>query len=273
MARPRKWTDEQLRDAVKGSTSWVGVSNALGVAVGGASKVAIVRRASELDLGVRHLSAFTPPPQRRQRDACDPGLTKDEVQDAAKAASTWTEFRDTLGFTGGSGYTACERLASHFDVSTSHFRARTDPRPIARSRSVQQDFGNEPSAQHLWRSAAATASAWFMHRGYVVSIPVEPAKYDLVVDSGTGFKRVQVKSTAYRDARGGRWSVGITRNEWRPSKNGAKGHWSAVAYSPGELDYFFILCADGSKYLIPAETVAGQRGIVVDSKYAEFRLD
>jgi len=54
MSRRRKWTDEQLREAVRSCTSAAAVMRSLGVHVGGANYQTINRRISELGLETVH---------------------------------------------------------------------------------------------------------------------------------------------------------------------------------------------------------------------------
>jgi hypothetical protein len=110
-----------------------------------------------------------------------------------------------------------------------------------------------------------------MHRGYVVSIPVEPVRYDLVVESDEGLMRVQVKSTTSKDH--GRWIVRIDRQKYgkrlRPSSNGAR---QKCTYLPDEIDYFFVVTGDGDKYLIPLSETNEALSLTLDSKYAVYRV-
>jgi hypothetical protein len=113
-----------------------------------------------------------------------------------------------------------------------------------------------------------------MERGYTVCLPVEPALYDLVVDSDEGLVKVQVKSTVSKDRSGiGRWSVRIHRMAYdstiKPTANGAR---TRCAYAPGEVDYFFIVTADDDYYLIPLAVTGGLGSLTLDSKYAAFKV-
>jgi hypothetical protein len=111
-----------------------------------------------------------------------------------------------------------------------------------------------------------------MERGYTVCIPVKPALYDLVVDSDAGLVRVQVKSTTSHD-RTGRWLVRIHRMAYDPTvKPTANGSRVKCVYSPGEVDFFFIVTAEGDNYLIPLESTNGVSSLTLDSKYAAFKV-
>ncbi|WP_430503102.1 group I intron-associated PD-(D/E)XK endonuclease [Micromonospora trifolii] len=75
---------------------------------------------------------------------------------------------------------------------------------------VAVPFASAELPDRLRAAAIGEAIAWFLRRGYLPSIPVEPTRYDLVVESDDGLKRVQVKSTTHQDPRG-RYVVGIAR--------------------------------------------------------------
>src|SRR2546423_1703786 len=79
--------------------------------------------------------------------------------------------------------------------------------------------------------------------GFTVSKPWgDSARYDFVVDSGGVFRRVQVKSTSYRDGR----AFVCNATSRGPTGRG-------YAYSPKEIDFFafFIIPAD-IWYIVPA---------------------
>jgi PD-(D/E)XK endonuclease len=101
-------------------------------------------------------------------------------------------------------------------------------------------------------------------------VPTEPAPYDLVVESDEGFARIQVKSTTIRDA--GRWSVSISRREYLPGVPNEKRARKECAYSENQVDFFFIVTGDGSQFLVPLKVTNGAGNLVLDSKYAAFRV-
>lgn len=110
----------------------------------------------------------------------------------------------------------------------------------------------------LLRVAAGTlAATWFMLRGCTVSFPAEPARYDLLADTPQGLMRVQVKSTTSSNKNG--WQVGVGHHPDTHSKK--KGH--LLAYSPDEIDLFFIVDGDMTMYLIPSRAIAGRVGILL----------
>ena len=107
------------------------------------------------------------------------------------------------------------------------------------------------------RVAAGTlAAAWFMLRGCAVSFPAEPTVYDLLADAPQGLMRVQVKTTTSTHKNG--WQVGVGHHPDTHSKKG-----QLLAYSPDEIDLFFIVDGDMTMYLIPSRAIAGRVGILL----------
>lgn len=140
-------------------------------------------------------------------------------------------------------------------------------RPIER---VSDAFSRLPGTKTLPSSATAIAIEWFAARGYVTSIPLEQAAYDLVVESDAGLKRVQVKTTCRKD--NGCWSVAICRNGYDNSARlNAGGKRRRRPYTRAEVDIFFIVTSSRDVYLVPIEVVEGQMGLVLDRKYKNFR--
>lgn len=110
-----------------------------------------------------------------------------------------------------------------------------------------------------------------MAHDYMVLLPLEPAPYDLVVDTEEGFKKVQVKSSRRSVGRGSRRSVRLTRRLYDSSvPANANGTYRMVPYKEHEVDYFFITTGDGRMYLIPFDAVRGQSSIVPEDKFQEF---
>lgn len=129
-------------------------------------------------------------------------------------------------------------------------------------------FAREQDAKYLQKAAVSMAASWFMERGYMVSLPIEPALYDMVVESDDGLVRVQVKSTVRQD-KAGRWAVRICRLAYDRHANSGRTRRS---YSADEIDYFFVVTGCGDKYLIPLGIVQGIGALTLDSKYSSFKL-
>ncbi len=103
------------------------------------------------------------------------------------------------------------------------------------------------------------AAAWFAVHGYNVAWPLEPARYDLVVERDAVVSRVQVKTTTWRDD--GAYSVAI-------SSSRAEGR---ASYSAAEIDSFFVLDRDLNGYLVPVSLVAGFQRLSLNA-YSAFQV-
>lgn len=92
------------------------------------------------------------------------------------------------------------------------------------------------------------------------------------MDSDDGLKKVQIKATN-RLSRGGRYYVKLVRNLYdSEAASNAHGRYRKQAYSPDEIDLFFITTGRGEIYLIPVELIAGRTEVVLDNKYAACRV-
>ncbi|CAN5144466.1 hypothetical protein BH11PAT3_BH11PAT3_0800 [soil metagenome] len=88
-------------------------------------------------------------------------------------------------------------------------------------------------------TAVAQALATFTKYGYDVSIPLtESAPYDLIVDTGKGLKKVQVKFASGKE-------VGLRRVH-----SNSQGY---VVKKPLEdtFDWLYVLSGSGEEFLIP----------------------
>jgi hypothetical protein len=242
------WTDEQLAGAIRQSTNWRGVMLLLGFGERSrsASAVRLVRRrAAELNLDASHFRG-----KRRWSDA--------ELKQAVTECSTWEEVVTRLGLsTSGNVQPHIKSHTIRLGLKTDHLYAvshvtRQPPEAVPLVSALL------PEPKHLRVAAPVTAAAWFMHRGCTVSFPAEPAVYDLLVDSPDGLMRVQVKSTTSNREKEG-WVVGIGHHPDTHAKK--KGY--VLAYSPDEIDLFFIIDGDMTMYLIPSRAIAGRITIVL----------
>lgn len=102
------------------------------------------------------------------------------------------------------------------------------------------------------------AAASLEMRGHRVSWPLEPARYDLVVDLHGRLVRVQVKTTTHKQ--GDRWTV------WLSSTSPTR-----TIYSADDIDAFYVIDGDLTHYWIPLARVAGLQAIAL-SAYADTVL-
>jgi hypothetical protein len=210
-----------------------------------AGAVRIVRRrADELDLDWSHFRG-----KRRWSDA--------QLKQAVAECHSWEELLSRLGLSTRSGNVQ-PHIKSHtvrLGLDTSHLnrlshngRQPAEPPAEASELAAQRKF--------LRVAAGTLAATWFMLRGCAISFPAEPTRYDLLADTPQGIKRVQVKTTTSASRYG--WQVGIGHH---PDTHSKKGH--LLAYSPDEIDLFFIVDGDMTMYLIPSRAVAGRISILL----------
>jgi len=89
--------------------------------------------------------------------------------------------------------------------------------------------------------------------------------YDLVLDMGEGPKRVQVKTTKYKMY--GNYVVQL--KSVRPNRTKNVIH----RLDKTTIDYLYVLCEDGSRYLVPADSITGGASITLGKVYEEFKLE
>lgn len=242
------WTDDQLAEAIRKSTNWRGVLLLLGFGERSKSSGAagiVRRRAAELNLDWSHFRG-----KRRWSDA--------QLKQAVAESKSWNEVILRLGLSLDSGNVA-PHIKSHtvrLGLDTEHLKAvrHTQRQPPD---AVPEVAVLPTERKQLRASAELIAAAWFTLRGCAVSIPATPALYDLLVDTPGGLKRVQVKSTTNVHKDNG-WMAGIGHH---PDTHSKKGY--VLAYSPDEIDLFFIIDGDMSIYLISSRTVAGRTRILL----------
>lgn len=268
MSRPRRWTDDQLRGAVATSTTWNDVVRAIGRVNNAKARATVQGHALRLGLDLSHLPTFKAvAPIHPDKELAPDGAISDAVMQSTSGA----EVLRRLGLrVSGFAYARLRKRIDVLGLDTSHFRyQRWGNRPVP---GVNIPFSRCPTGAYLSKAAGSVAAAWFLERGYRVALPVEPAPYDLVVESDKGLVRVQVKSTVSQD--GGRWVVRIHRRTYNASrKPNAGGSRELLAYGSDEVDFFFILTGAGVKYLIPLGVTNGYGSLTLDAKYAAYRLD
>lgn len=271
MGRPRIWTDDSLIEAVEASTTWTEVMRGIGIAVSGQNHRTVLRRCRELSLDISHLpETHTVVAPRAQRDANSRHQpTREEAQRLLAEHTSWAGLLRALDEPAtGHGYRWAQGWIAEYRLDASHLNGRLGtPLPPE-----EHPFIDEPEPENLRRAAIAQASEWFLSRGYMVSIPMDVAPYDLVAESADGMHRIQVKSTNVRERTTSRWKVTISQKKFRPGNGRRKWSVETCPYEEGTVDYFFIVCGDGSRYLIPWETTNGSGSLVLDVKYANYRV-
>ena len=237
MARMRTYTDDDLVVAVAGSRSWRETMRKIGLVATSSRAIASVRsHADVLGLEYSHFSK-----QRR--------LTQEEVRDAVAIAETWADAAAALKLHGPAAVTRVRGHAMRFGVDLS---------PIAEPDPVFPENTAEPALANLGRAGSLLAASWFTLCGHSVSWPLEPSRFDLLVNIDRSIRRIQVKTTTVRV--GDSWKVYLS-TAGRTRKT----------YDPSEIDDFFIIDGALSYYLIPAVDVGGLQAIHLRA-YERYRL-
>lgn len=256
VAYQRTWSDEALQRAIPKSHSWLGVARELGLQ-SSSVRHGLRRRADQLGLDYSHFTG--------QRTWSDEDLRK-----AIAESSSWNEAARRVGISARSS-TGARSLRSHAErlgLNVSHFASHE---PVELRSALPFTKLRAPAEGS--RAGLSIAARWFLSRGYGVSIPLEPEPYDLITDSDEGLKKIQVKTT--RMATGnGRYRVRLVRNVYDASATlgNAGGKHRQLPYEQGSIDFFFIIVNGDGKYLIPFEVVAGLKTIILDYKYAAFKI-
>jgi hypothetical protein len=235
-----------LRDAVASNHTWRGV--------------------------LRQFGMTAPRNARRMRAVCDRlGVSyehfdpadriADDLLAAAVAASTsWPEVMQRLGYAAGSGSAraSLRRAAVTLGVDVKHLSGQL----VADGNGPFQGSGDEAN---LRRAAALLVAAKCTLLGHGISWPLEPAPYDLVVDTKQeGPLRVQVKSGTHLAH--GSWVVWITR---RDGAQGGAGR--RLAYTAQDIDYFGVVDPEQQVYMLPIALVEGQQSVTL-RKYEAYRI-
>lgn len=137
--------------------------------------------------------------------------------------------------------------------------------PNRRSKPLSSHL-NDAGCKQLARGAVGEmlAAAELTARGCVVSTPLHPTSYDLIVDSNNKLSRVQVKSVTeatpepsrYKGANRLTWRCGIGRTPYGPSRK-------RVHYGQDEIDFLIIvLTSIKAFYVIPVSALADVGGTV-----------
>lgn len=238
----RTWTDEQLVKAVAEEHSWGAVARSLGMR--STSSSALIRRTAErLGLDASHF--------RGKR-----AWTDQELAEAIAASKTWSGTARKIGAgTDRATISSLKELACRMGVDVSHLAKRSSRThmPVSVPDQTFANFGLE--AEYL-------AAAWFVSRGFRVSLAASGLPYDLIIDRCGEIQRVQVKSTTAAPTASGTVVAKLSR--LTPSR-GAGTNRHAQCYEPTDLDLFFVLTGEGHVFLIPLRDVAGVQSLMVGS--------
>ncbi|RBY84687.1 hypothetical protein [Blastococcus sp. TF02A-26] len=236
MTRKRTFSDEQLVEAIATSDSWRGVLRELGLVATSAGAMRSVRsHADRLGADYGHFRG-----RRRWTD--------DALAAAIDGAQTWSDVAGSLGIRDSSAVLSLKGHAARLGLDHQHLSATP---MVARGEM-------RPSTAHLDRAGSLLAASWFALCGHDVSWPLEPCRYDLLVCTGDGVRRVQVKTTTVRA--GDSWKVYLSTSRQGPR-----------TYDPDEIEDSFIIDGALTCYLIPVAAVGGLHAIHLRG-YAQYQL-
>ena len=110
------------------------------------------------------------------------------------------------------------------------------------------------------------AIAYYTSNGYTVSIPLNDTQdYDLIVDKDNKLKRVQVKSSSFKDKRGN-YQVALK------SCGGTKGKTYKTVADTG-IEELFIVLDNIDIYIIPKNVITNRSTINIGcTKYEKYKL-
>lgn len=111
------------------------------------------------------------------------------------------------------------------------------------------------------------AIGWFASNGYTVCVPLTDSQgYDLIVDDECMLKRVFVRTTTRKNG-SGNWEAGLR------TQGGNKSQFKIRKFDKDAVELVFIVCGDGSMFLIPSGKVECMSSITLGDKYKEYMLD
>jgi hypothetical protein len=181
----------------------------------------------------------------------------EELKQAINASSSWVEVALAMGRDRKSGdyfkRLAIKNSLDYSNLNPSHMTPlnKEDFKVPFKERKDENRLSQR-------RAAIGTAINWFLSNGYSPSLPVEVEKYDLVVESPTGFQKVQVKSSE-KIASNGNHEVSLLTTYYNTETN----KYEQRSYTEDEIDVFFVECLDGTKYIIPYAAVEGKQRITI----------
>lgn len=193
--------------------------------------------------------------------------TDEQLRDAISNSTRWSDVLVKLGKSPRQNRGPVMTRAKALGIDTSHMtnlgEAVTAP---------AHDFPGRPQVGVRGKGGLSVAAGWFLERGYNVSIPLEPGPYDLIAESEDGLRRIQVKMTSTIRSTG-RYEVRLARTIYDSSAP-ANGHgrYRKERYGAGEVDYFFVITASGTNYLIPRSVVGDSMYLHLDTKYRDFEV-
>lgn len=116
-----------------------------------------------------------------------------------------------------------------------------------------------------------SAIEYFTRNNYIVSLPLNDSQdYDMIVDGEEGLKKVQVR-TSNAKSKHNSYNVSVRVSGGSATKKSQ----IRKAGTDMKYDLLFVLCGDGTKYLIPKEQFKNNRSYIVvgNKSFVEYKVD
>src|SRR5882724_11265317 len=110
-----------------------------------------------------------------------------------------------------------------------------------------------------WFSAEMLIAYECARRGLVVSVPLAPCPYDILVDTGCLIKRIQVKRAKFKLKQGGMNSRRDREHYWVDLTKHSRGH-DHRRIPANSFDFLAAVCEPDLIYLIPHDKLIAEDG-------------
>jgi hypothetical protein len=149
-----------------------------------------------------------------------------------------------------------------------------DPQPAADTVAAHEAKGQRRPSDTIWRRnprdqgliGLTDALAWFGAQGWDVCVPlIDNQPYDLVVDDGTGLKKVQVKTTTQCSPNGA-YRVMLCTN------GGNQSFHTKTYFDPSACDLLYVLTDSWSRYLVPTGVITARTSLTLGARMTPYLL-
>ena len=111
------------------------------------------------------------------------------------------------------------------------------------------------------------AIAYYSKLGYIVSLPITDSQdYDILIDTETVIKKVQVKTVSFKDKRTGNYAVCLKTN------SGFKNNRTFKDFSENSSDILFVLTEEGICYSIPRDRITAKTQLTLNSSLDDCKV-
>lgn len=110
------------------------------------------------------------------------------------------------------------------------------------------------------------AIAYFCKQGLTVCLPLTDSQdYDLIIEENKKLKKVQVKTTSYK-CKNKYYNFNLS------IKGGNRSYHSVKKFDNSSVDYVFVFCENGVKYLIPSKIITAKTCVTLYSPWDKFKI-